>query len=356
MSLEVDVRARRDGFTVDAAFAARPGETVALLGPNGAGKSTLVSVLAGLLVPDSGRVVLNGEVLDDAAVHLSPEDRRIGVLFQGLLLLPHLSALENVAFPLRARGTPAAEARDRARKTLALVEALPLADAKPASLSGGEAQRVALARALVTEPRLLLLDEPLTALDVSAKTRIRALLRRVLAGFGGVALIVTHDPVDAMTLAERLVVIEGGRVTHDATPEQVRAAPRTRYAADLVGVNLFVGRLEPGQGAAVLRTADGDVACGAPEGFDEPVDDTLGILRPADVSLFLEPPSGSARNVFAGLVSFISVEGDRARVGVGSAPPVVAEITVASLRGLGLLEGMRVWASFKALEVRVVLP
>ena len=356
MSLEVAVRAGRDGFVVEAAFEAGAGETVALLGPNGAGKSTLVSVLAGLLTPESGRVVLDGEVLDEAGVHVAPQERGIGVLFQGLLLLPHLSVLENVAFPLRARGRPTTEARDRARETLSLVEALPLADARPASLSGGEAQRVALARALVTEPGLLLLDEPLTALDVSAKTRIRALLRRVLGAFDGVVVIVTHDPVDAMTLAERLVVIEGGRVTHDATPEQVRAAPRTRYAADLVGVNLFVGRLEPGPGAAVLLTADGVVACEAPEGSDEPVDGALGILRPADVSLYLEPPSGSARNVFPGPVTFISVEGDRARVGVGSAPPVVAEITGASLHALGLVEGMRVWASFKALEVRVVLP
>ena len=214
MSLEVDVRVRRNGFTVDAAFSASAGETIAVVGPNGAGKSTIVAVLAGLLRPEAGRVVFDGRFLDDESVTVPPEDRRTGVLFQGLLLLPHLSALENVAFPLRARRVAAGEARRRARSALERVDAGELAAAKPASLSGGEAQRVGLARALVTDPRLLLLDEPLTALDVTAKTRMRALLRRLLAAFDGVAVIVTHDPVDAMTLADRVVLVEDGRVTH----------------------------------------------------------------------------------------------------------------------------------------------
>lgn len=356
MSLEVAVVARREGFTVGAAFSADPGETVALLGPNGAGKSTLVSVLAGLLAPERGRVRLDGDWLDDteAGAHMPAEHRSIGVMFQGLLLLPHLSVLENVAFPHRARGAPVSIARRSAHETLELVEAASLADVKPGRLSGGEAQRVALARALVTKPRLLLLDEPLAALDVSVKTRIRALIRRVLAGFGGIAIIVTHDPVDAMTLADRIVVLEQGRMTQIGTPDEVRAGPRTRYAADLVGVNLFIGRLEPGGGA--VHTEAGPVYCDAPEGVTEPVDGAMGILRPADVSLFLDEPAGSARNVLPGPISFISIEGDRARVGVASGPPVVAEITVASLRRLGLVEGMRVFAAFKALEVRVVLP
>ena len=358
MSLEVAIQARRNGFTVGAAFSAQRGETVALLGPNGAGKSTIVAVLAGLLAPERGRVVLDGDLMTDtdAAVQMAPEDRPIGIQFQGLLLLPHLSVLENVAFPHRARGAPAELARRRAREALELVDGAGLADAKPSTLSGGEAQRVALARALVTKPRLLLLDEPLAALDVSAKTRIRALLRRMLSTFGGAAVIVTHDPIDAMTLAERLVVLEDGRMTQTGTREEIRAAPRTRYAADLVGVNLFTGTLRPGPGAATLETPDGNVACVAPDDVDEPVVNALGILRPADVSLSLTPPAGSARNVFPGPITFVSVEGDRARIGVGSRPPVVAEITTASLRELALTEGMRAWASFKALEVRVVLP
>ncbi|MGH2727529.1 MAG: ABC transporter ATP-binding protein, partial [Actinomycetota bacterium] len=302
MSLDVAVTARRNGFKVGAAFHAEDGDTVALLGPNGAGKSTMVSVLAGLLSPERARVALDGEMLDDtdSGVHLAAERRSIGILHQDLLLLPHLSALENVAFPHRARGAPRALARRRARDALALVEGEHLAEARPATLSGGEAQRVALARALIIKPRLLLLDEPLTGLDVSARTRIRSLLRRVLTGFDGVAIIVTHDPVDAMTLADRIVVIEDGRMTQTGTPAELRSAPRTRYAADLVGVNLFAGRLALDEGIAVIRTAEGDVFCDAPEGTTEAVEGAMGIVRPADVSLFLERPAGSARNLFPG--------------------------------------------------------
>jgi len=358
MSLVVDVHARRDGFAIEASFEAADGETIAILGPNGAGKSTLVDSLAGLLRPAGGRVVLGGRALDDGVVHVAASDRPIGVVFQRLLLLPHLSALENVAFPLRARGARADAARRDARSALERVGAGELADAKPARLSGGEAQRVALARALVGEPRLLLLDEPLSALDVTSRTTIRALLRRELAAFGGIAIVVTHDPVDAMTLAERLVIVEDGRVTQTGSPEEIREAPRTPYAADLVGVNLFAGALEDAtDGTALIRTADGVVASVPPAGFDRRAgQQVLGLLRPADVSLHLDRPEGSARNVFEGSVRFVTVEDDRVRVGVASSPPLVAEVTSASLRAMGIREGVRVWASFKALEVRVVEP
>ncbi|MGH2725353.1 MAG: ABC transporter ATP-binding protein, partial [Actinomycetota bacterium] len=307
---------------------------------------------------NDGRVVLDDDVLDDvsAGVHRPAEQRQIGVIFQDLLLFPHLDVLENVAFPLRARSVPADAARKRAQAALEQVGVGTLSRAKPSTLSGGQSQCVALARALAPKPRLLLLDEPLAALDVSAKTRIRAVLRRVLTGFKRTAIIVTHDPVDAMTLADRIVVIEGGRVTQIGTAAELRAAPRTRYAADLVGVNLFVGRLAIEGGAALIHTPDGDVFCDPPEETTAPVDGAMGIVRPADVSLFLERPAGSARNLFPGPISFITIEGERARVGVGSAPPVVAEITGSSLSRLALVEGMNVWASFKALEVRVVLP
>ncbi|TMK19476.1 MAG: ABC transporter ATP-binding protein [Actinobacteria bacterium] len=353
MSLAVDVGAQRGGFTLDAAFRADAGETVALLGPNGAGKSTLVDVLAGTLQPRRGRVTLDGEALDDDGIHVEASSRPLGVLFQRLLLLPHLSVLENVAFPLRARGMPATRARSVASETLQRTGAGAFASHRPGRLSGGEAQRVALARALVGDPRLLLLDEPLSALDVSAKTAIRALLGRELKTFGGVAIVITHDPVDAMTLAGRLVLIEGGRVTQSGTPEEIRVAPRTPYAADLVGVNLFAGRLERGSDGASIVTEDGVVACVAgPELRDG--GDVLGIVRPADVSLHTARPEGSARNVFTGTVRFVSVDGERARIGIASGPPLVAEVTAASLRTLGLDEGSTVWASFKALEVRVV--
>jgi molybdate transport system ATP-binding protein len=354
MSLEVDVRTARDGFAVEAAFDARDGDTVVVLGPNGAGKSTLVDTLAGLLRPERGRVDLDARTLDDEDVHVEARDRPIGVLFQKLFLLPHLTALENVAFPLRARGTRAETARREARDALERFAAGGLGGQRPETLSGGEAQRVALARALVGEPRLLLLDEPLSALDVRSRTEIRAHLRRELVAFGGVAVVVTHDPVDAMTLGERLVIVEDGRVTQTGTPEEIRAAPRTSYAADLVGVNLFAGTLEPAaDGTAMIRTAAGVVATVPPPGL---AGEVLGVLRPADVALHLARPEGSPRNVFEGRVRFVTLEGERARVGLDTSPPLVAEVTAASMRAMGIAEGARVWASFKALEVRVVAP
>jgi molybdate transport system ATP-binding protein len=355
MTLLVDVTARREAFEVSAAFEAEAGRTVALLGPNGSGKSTLVSTIAGLLPPVEGTIALEDAVLDDPAndVCLPPERRPIGVVFQDLLLFPHLSATENVAFPLRARGVPKPEAHERAAELLTRLGLANRAGARPRDLSGGEAQRVALARALIVEPALLLLDEPLSALDVGARMRVRELIRDELGGFPGVRVIVTHDPVEASVLAERLVLLEDGKVSQTGTPEEIRAAPRSRYAADLVGVNSFRGILEPLEvGAGLLVTGDGDIVAPWPEGFAG--GEVIGLLRPADVTLSLDPPDGSARNVVQGRVTSISVEGDRARVRIASAPPLVAEITLASVERLGLHDGVVTWASFKAMEVEIL--
>lgn len=357
MTLRADVTVRREGFVLRGRLRVGPGETVALLGPNGSGKSTLVEALAGLLPPDEGEVVLDGRPLDAPGVRVPPERRPVGVVFQDRLLFPHLTALENVAFPLRARGVRPAEARERAGALLARLGVGHVARTRPGRLSGGEAQRVALARALIHQPRLLLLDEPLAALDVGARGKLRSLLRRTLAGFEGVRLLVTHDPVEAMSLAERLVLLEGGRVTQEGTPDAIRAAPRSRYAAELVGVNLFRGRLvRLPDGAGALETPTGAIVTAWPPGAEEPVEEVLGVLSPADVSLFLDPPEGSARNLLRGPVESVDRVGDRARVRVASAPPVVAEVTLGSARRLGLREGVPVWASFKAVEVRLVLP
>ena len=355
MTLVVDVTARRGAFEVRAAFEAEAGRTVALLGPNGSGKSTLVSTIAGLLPPVEGTIALDDLVLDDAAsrAHVPPERRPIGVVFQDLLLFPHLSATENVAFPLRARGVSKPEARQRVSGLLERLGLANRADARPGDLSGGEAQRVALARALVVEPSLLLLDEPLSALDVGARMRVRELIRDELASFPGVRVIVTHDPVEASVLAERLVLLEDGKVSQTGTPEEIRAAPRSRYAADLVGVNAFRGILEPLEvGAGRLVTGDGDIVAPWPEGFTG--GEVIGLLRPADVTLSLDLPDGSARNVVQGRVTSISVEGDRARVRIASGPPLVAEVTLASVERLGLRDGVVTWASFKAVEVEIL--
>jgi molybdate transport system ATP-binding protein len=354
-TLSVDVAVHRAGFVVRTAFEASTGETVALLGPNGSGKSTLVASIAGLLPPAEGTIALGDEPLDDVAagVHVPPERRSVGVVFQDLLLLPHLSALENVAFPLRARGVARGAARERAGRLLERLGAAGRAHARPRELSGGQAQRVALARALVAEPALLLLDEPLSALDVGARARTRELVRSELSRFPGVRVLVTHDPVEASTLADRLVLLEEGRVTQIGSPEEIRATPRSRYAADLVGVNAFRGSLEPIEaGAGRLTTPEGDVVVPWPAGFEG--GDAIGLLRPADVTLSLQPPAGSARNVLQGSVTSVAIEGERARVRIAAAPPLVAEVTLGSVDRLGLREGVLVWASFKAVEVQVL--
>jgi len=357
VTLTVDVSARRGAFEVRAAFEAAAGETVALLGPNGSGKSTLVASVAGLLPPVEGRIALDGVVLDDAAdtTYVPPERRPIGVVFQDLLLFPHLSATENVAFPLRSRGIEKREARERAAGLLERLGVGGRAAARPRDLSGGEAQRVALARALIAEPALLLLDEPLSALDVGARTRVRELIRDELARFHGIRIIVTHDPVEASALADRLVLFEDGRVTQIGSPEEIRSAPRSRYAADLVGVNAFRGRLERmEEGAGRLATDEGDVVVPWPEDFEG--GEVIGLLRPADVTLSLEPPVGSARNVLRGRVTSVAAEGERARVRIASRPPLVADVTLGSAQRLGLRDGVIVWASFKAVEVQVLQP
>jgi molybdate transport system ATP-binding protein len=291
---------------VDVAFDVDDGETLALLGPNGAGKSTVVDALIGTLELAEGVIAIDGERVDT----LPPEQRSIGVCFQDDLLFPRLSALENVAFPLRARQVRRAEARQRARELLERLAPAVDPGARPSSMSGGERQRVALARALAPDPRLLVLDEPFSNVDVSARPGLRALVREVTRTFGGATVLIAHDPLDALTLADRVALLDAGRITQTGTPDEIRAAPSSHYAADLVGVNLFVGELEPLEdGAATLRTPDGEITV-SPE-----VAATAGTrairLKPIDV--FCTRERGSPRNVFREDRG-IADDGDRARV------------------------------------------
>lgn len=240
MGLDLALRARRGAFALEARLACAAGEVCAVVGSNGAGKSTLLAAIAGLVRPDDGHVTLDGVDLDRAGagrrrVHVPPRRRPIGVVFQDRLLFPHLDALDNTAFPLRARGVAAAEARARAQAALDDVGVGHKAAARPAALSGGEAQRVALARALVTRPRLLLLDEPLAALDGPARARIVELLQSIVARFDGIALWVTHDPRDVRAVADTLVVVEGGAVAEVGPAAAVLAAPRSAFLRGLVG-------------------------------------------------------------------------------------------------------------------------
>jgi molybdate transport system ATP-binding protein len=353
--LHAELDVRRDDLEVRASLNAAAGETVALLGPNGAGKSTAIHALAGLIPLERGHVTLGDLVLEDmaAGLHVDARHRPFGVVFQDLRLFPHLSANDNVAFPLRASGTHRAEANERAERLLAEMGIAGRSRARPDELSGGEAQRVALARALIREPQMLLLDEPLSALDVRSRREIRSLLSALLDEFPGPSIVVTHDPVEAMTLAEHVVIMERGRVTQRGTAAEIRSAPRTRYAAELVAVNLLVGRLTPlPDGAGLLETEDGAVVVAWPA--ERPPDRVHAVLRPSDVSLHRERPEGSARNALRGRVASVGIEGDRARVRLETAPPLVAEVTTSSVDRLGLRPGTDVWASFKAVEVHVL--
>ena len=229
-SLDVSLRV---ADRVEAAFTARPGEVLAVIGPNGAGKSSLVRALAGL-VPAEGHARLGGVDL----LQVPARDRAVGLVFQGQFLFPHLTALANVAFGPRARGTQRTEAEADARAWLERFGIGELADRRPRQLSGGQAQRVAIARALATKPRLLLLDEPLTGLDVKVAMALRIELGRHLASYDGVTLLVTHDAIDALTIADRVLVLDEGQVAQLGTPAEVSQRPRTEHVARLVGLNV----------------------------------------------------------------------------------------------------------------------
>ena len=276
--------------------------------------------------------------------------------FQDDLLFPHLSVLENVAFGLRARGTAKAAARSRAGELLRRFAPGVRPAAKPRELSGGERRRVSLARALATDPRLLLLDEPLAGVDVTARGQIRSLLREVADGFDGVVVLVAHDPLDALTLADRVAIMEGGRLTQEGTPDRDQERATIAYAADLVGVNLFTGD------AGTARGRRGHAADGRRHDHGRPRRRAaspraaaFATLRPADVSLHLERPEGSARNVFEGTVDEVAIDADRARVRLDTQPPLIAEVTAGSVARLGLAPGTHAWASFKAVEVSLHL-
>jgi molybdate transport system ATP-binding protein len=347
VSLTAKVEVGLGRLRLDADLAVATGELVVLLGPNGAGKTTLLRALAGLVPLDRGRVVLDDVVLDDAEAghHVPTERRPIGFVFQDYLLFPHLSALENVAFGLRARGLSRAEARRRAAAWLARVGLADEAGSRPRALSGGQAQRVALARAMVADPRLLLLDEPLAALDASTRAEVRRDLRRHLASFDGTRLLVTHDPLEAMALADRLVVLEGGRVTQTGTAAEVSGRPRSRYVAELVGVNLFRGVADGG----AIRLRGGGVLVAAGDHHGE----VFAAVHPHAVALHRRAPEGTPRNVWAGTAASMEAVGDRVRVRVTGPVPIVAEVTPAAAGELGLAGGGPVWASVKATEVAV---
>ncbi len=346
--LEADIHLRRsNAFRLSLQLNIPPGRTVALLGPNGAGKSTAVATIAGLIPIDHGSIVLNGNALDqpDTGRFIDPERRRVGVVFQEYLLFPHLSAIENVAFGLRSRGIARGAALAAARQWLERVELSGLEHRKPAELSGGQCQRVALARALITEPDLLLLDEPLSALDVTTRAELRRSLAAHLEQFSGPRLFITHDPAEAFLLADEVHVIEGGLITQSGTPDQIRLSPRTDYAAGLAGSNLVSGRAADvtiDTGTHLLQIAD--------RALSGPV---LATIAPAAVSIYRARPGGSPRNSWQTTIELVEALGDRVRLRIGDPLPLTVEITQPAFDELELATGLSVWVSVKATEIGV---
>jgi molybdate transport system ATP-binding protein len=347
MSLHARVALELGPLQLDVELRAEPTEIIALVGPNGAGKTTLLRALAGLVAMRDGRIELDDDILDDTAtrVHRPPEARPVAVVFQDYLLFPHLTAVDNVAYGLRARGTPRTQARREAITWLERVGVAEHAGSRPGSLSGGQAQRVALARALATRPALLLLDEPLSAIDVSARAELRRDLRAQLTGAEGIRFVVTHDPLDAMAMADRLVVLEEGRITQEGTLHDVTARPRSPWAARLVGLNLYRGTVAENR-LTLLGGHRIQVAT-------EVEGSAFALVHPRGVSLHRHKPEGSPRNVWRGEVGGIDFEGDRVRVQVRGPLEVVAEVTPQAAAELRLNDGGPIWVTIKATEVDV---
>jgi len=338
---------RGESFHLDLSMSIEPGMTVALLGPNAAGKSTAVAALAGLLPLDSGRITLAGVTLDDPErdVFVVPEERKVGVVFQDYLLFPHLSVAENIAFGLRSRRVGREESLARAGEWVDRLGLAGLAKTKPGSLSGGQAQRVALARALVTEPDLLLLDEPLSALDVTTRVELRRTVAEHLESFPGPRLLITHDPTEAFLLADEIHVIEQGVVTQAGTADDIRLRPRTSYVADLAGVNLIPGIADDGvvdTGSHLLRIAD-HTASGA----------VMATIRPSAISVHLDEPAGSPRNSWKTEIGLIEHLGERVRLRTEAPLSLTIEITEDASKALALREGAEVWVSVKATEIGI---
>ncbi|MBS9532704.1 ATP-binding cassette domain-containing protein [Mycobacterium sp. M1] len=357
MTAGLQVRAVVAGRGLDVRFDVAPGEVLAILGPNGAGKSTLLHVLAGLLAPDEGRVAVGARVLTDTAtgVHVGTEDRRIGLLLQDPLLFPHLSVAGNVAFGphSRHRGASRSAARAAARRWLRAVDAEDLAERRPRRLSGGQAQRVAIARALAAEPEVLLLDEPLSGLDVGAAAAVRAVLRSVVAGTDRMTVLVTHDLLDVFALADRVLVLDGGRVAEIGATAEVLAAPRSRFGARIAGLNLVSGVLDADGtlhtwwGQCWHGVADDELAAGRP---------AVAVCTPHAVAVYRQPPEhGSPRNLFEVTVAELDARGAAIQVRAveqpDGTPGLAADITADAAAELKLAPGDSVWFGVKAQEV-----
>jgi molybdate transport system ATP-binding protein len=347
--LVVDAEVRRGSFTLAVSLRAAAGQVLGLLGPNGAGKSTLLSAVAGLTPVSAGRIMLAGQAMDDAdaGTFIEASGRPVGFVFQNYRLFPHLTVADNVAFSPRARGLGRRAARSAAGYWLGRLGLADLAGRKPDQLSGGQAQRVALARALAGQPALLLLDEPLSALDAGTRLDVQAELKRHLADFTGPCLLVTHDALEALVLADRLIVLESGRIVQQGTPAQIARQPATDYVAKLVGLNLYSGQADGPE----VKLAQGGAFAVPDRGRRG---DVLVALRPSAIVVSAEAPQrSSARNTWPARITGLTLLADRIRLDLEAQPPALADVTPAAVAELSLHPGSQVWLSVKATDLEV---
>jgi molybdate transport system ATP-binding protein len=354
--LRVEARTRLGSLELEVGLEVADGECLALAGPSGAGKSSTLRIAAGLLTPDAGRVTCGGEVWLDTerGIDVAPERRRCGYLFQDYALFPHLRAWQNVAYPMRGIGRD--ERRERALALLGRFGLSDRADARPATLSGGERQRVALARALAREPRVLLLDEPLAALDARTRASASRELAATLRDSRVPAILVTHDFAEAAQLADRVAIVDAGHAVQTGTAAELAARPASAFVADFTGAVVLTGTASAGDGGVTRVALDGGGVVHSTDPAAGPV--AVGI-HPWEIELHPAgalgaAPDGSARNLLAADVVSVTTVGSRTRVGLVAAQPLAAEVTTESAERLGLAPGTRVAATWKATATRLL--
>ena len=356
--LALKVSKQLGAFSLEAEVEVGDRRTMVLVGESGSGKTTLLRLLAGLLQPDRGRIEVDGETWFDSG-SASPSrpacERRVGYVAQDYALFPHLPAVENVAFGLRAQRISARVAGTRAAAALDRLGVAALGRRRPNELSGGQQQRVAIARAIVLEPRVLLLDEPLSALDVQTRRSTRGELRRLLAELPCTTLYVTHSPAEALAFGEEITVLERGRVSQKGTRDDLMRHPSSPYVAEFLGVNYLRGTSVADGAGAIARITHPGGHLWVTESATAA--DSAVVVHPREITLSLGEPGGTARNVFAGAIEEMVPEppaGDMLRISLATSPPLIAEVTRQAVDSLGLRPGLRVFASFKAAGVVVV--
>jgi len=380
--LEVHLDTRIQNFHLDLSISAEIGKTTVLLGESGAGKSMLLRHIAGLLHPQAGYIALGETIYFDSAqrIALPPQERPFGYVFQDYALFPHLTVFENVAFGLRAQHLPQKQIRLYVGEALAQVHLEGLDRRLPAQLSGGQQQRVALARALALRPKLLLLDEPLSALDVQTRREVRQHLRSLLSDITITTLLVTHQYLDALLFGHKIVVIDHGHIIQQGHHSALLRRPRSSYIAELVGTNFFHGRLIH-YDTSMLCT----IECALPQSKplivqatfaeqEHPYNELEGeeeayvVVDPRSITLSHSSPEGSARNIFRGEITHVlqldssyenrSFADGRVRVSIlldASPLPLTAELTSVSAAQMDLREGQKIYAAFKATEARAYI-